>query len=350
MKLLFGVLTIFSFVVVACNEDSSKAISDKTIQNIIGTDIYLSMARYYSAGNSEYLFIPDLIQSDIKILNLDGGYVKTVGRKGSGPGEFMGHVVTSITDSSLIAYDVTGHRVSIITNLGEFDEMISIPNRHTTAFFMYGDYLYAGFAGNFFEQVNNTEFLYKYDKNGAIKSRFGDFPRELEWENLPSILFRNHVDIVDDQLHVVYYYLPFYQIYDIESEELIYEINITEILKIDDNYLNQLNQANISRGPESILNQLKPLVVSFDANEDYTSFLVYDHHDQTLMEIGIFSRHDNMLIEKYSNIISLENINSFGILDFHLQKNLNRVYMLTNHKAHGIVLSYFSIFDSFDQM
>ncbi len=66
------------------------------------------------------IFVVDAVAHDVKVLNLDGKLIRTIGKRGTGPGEF--NYPSAITwDSQLIwIADSGNHRVQGLTAFGEF--------------------------------------------------------------------------------------------------------------------------------------------------------------------------------------------------------------------------------------
>jgi len=73
--------------------------------------------------NSE-VFVSDTAAHDIKVFNLDGVYLRTIGYRGTGPGEFNGPTHLSFDHGRLFVTDTFNARVQIMTAAGETDTQI----------------------------------------------------------------------------------------------------------------------------------------------------------------------------------------------------------------------------------
>jgi hypothetical protein len=96
-------------------EDLSISGEDKD-GNIILFEPWLSLV-----DDNENIYIIERKDQVIKIFGSDGKYIKTIGAKGSGPGEFKSVAYLSVTkDGKLVAMDQTSRRTSFFDSSGRF--------------------------------------------------------------------------------------------------------------------------------------------------------------------------------------------------------------------------------------
>ncbi len=71
--------------------------------------------------DSGRIFVLDYIEAELRIFDQAGKHIRTVGRKGQGPGEFMAPISLGITDNdTVMVYDLINHRISYFSPGGEY--------------------------------------------------------------------------------------------------------------------------------------------------------------------------------------------------------------------------------------
>ena len=84
-------------------------------------NIILSEPRLSFVDDNENIYIIESKDQVIKVFGSDGKYIKTIGAKGSGPGEFQTMTYLAVTkDGKLIAMDETSRRTSLFDSSGRF--------------------------------------------------------------------------------------------------------------------------------------------------------------------------------------------------------------------------------------
>jgi len=84
-------------------------------------NVILLKPRLALVDNNENIYFIELLDQDIKVFNSDGMYIKIIGAKGSGPGEFQNIGSLAITeDGTLLVMDQTLRRTSLFDTSGQF--------------------------------------------------------------------------------------------------------------------------------------------------------------------------------------------------------------------------------------
>lgn len=95
-------------------------------EDLIDRDIYLwrptSMDRD-SAGN---IYISDQKWCQVLKFDLQGNFIRKIGRKGEGPGEFANPYCLAVTDDFLIVSDTSGRKIQYFTYDGEYVRTIKV--------------------------------------------------------------------------------------------------------------------------------------------------------------------------------------------------------------------------------
>lgn len=76
--------------------------------------------------NDGNIYICDYKANNIKKFNASGKHLKTIGRKGQGPGEFNMPLEIAVTDDRLIVWDMGNRRLCTLTAVGEFIKSVQI--------------------------------------------------------------------------------------------------------------------------------------------------------------------------------------------------------------------------------
>lgn len=72
------------------------------------------------------IYISDYKANNIKKFDKNGKYIKSIGRKGQGPGEFFMPFMISVTSDRLIVYDMGNWRLCTLTLEGEFIKSVGL--------------------------------------------------------------------------------------------------------------------------------------------------------------------------------------------------------------------------------
>ncbi len=90
-------------------------------------DVFASIIAFETDGDGR-LYVLDMQANELRIFGADGSHIRTVGRKGSGPGEYTrANGLLWIADDTLLVVDQEGGRYSVLTRDGDF--VRSVPRR-----------------------------------------------------------------------------------------------------------------------------------------------------------------------------------------------------------------------------
>lgn len=103
---------------------------DLTIGVVEGDENYMfGMRVYFNVDDEGNIYVTDWDRKRIQKYNPQGKYIRTIGRKGQGPGEFQNVWVPRFDkDSNMYVTDIAGHRISFFDKKGIFLKQIKIPS------------------------------------------------------------------------------------------------------------------------------------------------------------------------------------------------------------------------------
>ena len=154
------------------------------------------------------LYILDSRNACIIKLDSKGNYLKTIGRKGQGPGEFQGPFTLDIdADGYLYVSDVTNKRIHILNRKGKEQKTIKIKKyRVQYAGFVKPGYVVVGGLSNLIppKEKQLPKLLQVFNLRGKLEYEFGDmFDYKDNWVSLWANWF--YFDVDEDG----YFYLTF---------------------------------------------------------------------------------------------------------------------------------------------
>ncbi len=123
---------------------------------------------------SDNIYVSDYQDAVIKVFDPHGHYVKTIGRKGEGPGEFQAMTdMAFLPDGRLLVFDIRQRRTSLFARSGQFLNSHPWRNSHF-------DILLVDETGyltdeNFFVGEDRKILVTKYDFNGIELENWGEF-------------------------------------------------------------------------------------------------------------------------------------------------------------------------------
>ena len=103
-----------------------------------------------------------------------GNYVRTIGKNGKGPGEFLGPLILSVVGDSLYVFDWGNMRIGIFDTSGTYcsavrlSQSIPVPPQDFTY-----DYRKNIFSLSFYDQ-KTKKVIHDFDRNGKYIHSFGD--------------------------------------------------------------------------------------------------------------------------------------------------------------------------------
>jgi len=99
---------------------------DLAIGETAGDEYLLSRISGISVDREEKIYVLDYSEADIKVFNKNGDYLKTIGRKGQGPGEMASPFAICITNKNeIVVQDLNNHQISFFSLEGRYLKAIS---------------------------------------------------------------------------------------------------------------------------------------------------------------------------------------------------------------------------------
>lgn len=139
-------------------------------------NIILFRPSWYAVDNKENIFISDWTEKNIKVFDKNGNYIKTIGNKGEGPGEFNGIArIGILPDGRLIVMDFGNRRTSLFNQDGEFIKSNKWKHR-CTGLFLTTDASYTSIQEIFNEKKRTLVKTFGLDGNEIVT--FGEFTSE----------------------------------------------------------------------------------------------------------------------------------------------------------------------------
>lgn len=125
------------------------------------------------------IFISDYQDGSIKVFAPDGNFIRSIGTKGEGPGEFQAlSAMGFLPDGNLLTLDIMARRTSLFDNNGEFVSSHAWRNSHLNLILTDQ----SGYVAD--EDTYGAErklFVKKYDLNGNELESWGEFtPMEIK--------------------------------------------------------------------------------------------------------------------------------------------------------------------------
>ena len=100
---------------------------DLSIGETSGKEEYMfSRISGISVDREEKIYVLDYSEANIKVFNKNGDYLKTIGRKGQGPGEMTSPFAICITNrNEIVIQDLNNHQISFFSLEGRYLKAIS---------------------------------------------------------------------------------------------------------------------------------------------------------------------------------------------------------------------------------
>lgn len=331
----FSIL-LFCVILIGCEDvpkESDQLSMGKTIGNIEDNN-FIGSARDIAFDKNKHIYIADLGLKKVHKYTSEGDYIRSFGQEGKGPAEFTGNINVVANDSLILVYDMPGYRVSFFDTSGIFLRSFQIESMHNTKMYLSENDIIAGTSLSPFEDVTSEHYqFHKYDKEGNTVSSFGKFPLTGTKDENVVFLYRKNLQVEKNLLFVSYQFLPIFQIYDTNSEEMVKEINLLELepfkKKFAENILN-------AEGAEALQQQMQGLksIASYFFMSGNSIFFYHTEGEEAYLEE--FELQEDLSLE-FVNTFSFNEmeIEPGRILDFIYIPQSNSFYALENSSMHG---------------
>lgn len=235
--LLLTVLTLMS-----CNsEDQSNQNGNLILNRSFGNsgESMLVNPTNFDTDKEDYIFISDPGVSQIYQFDLEGEFIRKIGKPGQGPEEFINQSVISFSEDKIHVQDQSNMRMHVIDSTGNFEKIIPQEDRAFVSFSEHqGNYI--GFAPTSFLKSHGleNESLFKvYDKEWDLVNEFGNYI--FEPENIPAGMSWPFFTISKKKIYSVFAYFPILEIYDTDGS-LIARHKLDELIDLN------IDQRNLS--------------------------------------------------------------------------------------------------------
>ena len=187
-------------------------------------------------GRLGYVYIVDSRNNRIQIFNDSAKYIKTIGRKGKGPGEFSYPYDLALdNNSNLIVADRYNSRIQVINSNGEYYKGFKAIEFFALQLTVTKDLRIITYNNDRYKKSTSLFFLYDYEGNkiGTIGERIKN--NSVHLNSLESLNFFS-IDN-QDNIYIAYYYFPLIQKFS-KTGKLIMEITYEIPFKVSAPELN----------------------------------------------------------------------------------------------------------------
>ena len=94
--------------------------------NSMPEDVYFEAPVDLTFDTENNIFVCDYKSHDIKVFDISGKFIKTMGRKGQGPGEFQMPFNLAFAKDRLVVWELRNRRLSVLKSDGEFVKSIQV--------------------------------------------------------------------------------------------------------------------------------------------------------------------------------------------------------------------------------
>lgn len=186
-----------------------------------------------ATDRQEHLFVSDQLVSKIFHYDINGDFVKTIGREGRGPGEFTHQREIEVYNDRLFVQDMGLLRFHIFDFNGEVIDLRADTSAKYSSFTVNDSLIIGHIPDHPLKQegLEQDSLIIIHDYDGNTIGEFGSFMNVTE--GIPAIMSWPAITIYKDQVHVAFKYFPIYHIYDLHGT-LISETKLNEMSGIED--------------------------------------------------------------------------------------------------------------------
>ena len=170
----------------------------------------MDFPRAAAVSSENYFIVNASLADEIRVFDLEGGFVRVVGRKGEGPGEYREILGLTVEEGdSLHVTDLVNQRRTVLSPSFEVARTHSLPTRPILDGCLPledGGCIVNGLA---FDDKNEICYLHRLDPNGKVVLSFSDsVPEDIELTVGPEGTARTPV-LVDDSTLIVAHFSEF---------------------------------------------------------------------------------------------------------------------------------------------
>jgi hypothetical protein len=261
---------------------------------------------------SDHFIVSDADSGCLKVFNKKGSFVRTIGRKGQGPGEFGNPYVFTIdkTYGIIYCFDSNNARIAIFSYSGKFIGFIKTTLNIFDLIFVDGKLILSAY-----NDVHKTLFV-EMDKEGRILKFFGH-PFD-EAVNKLSEKYRSYLykaitfDTDANSIYAFFWYLPYIVEID-KSGEIISTVQVDNKEALDV-YRKNLSAPSKRSGARLGINywtkgaSAKDSIYYFYSLSSPDGLMVINHKGGLIERIGFKDKANNDLLMIYSGMMDGEHV------------------------------------------
>lgn len=241
--------------------------------------------------SEDKIYISDWRPSKVHVFTYDGEFVRSIGREGRGPGEFINQNKTEYRNGKLFVED-QGNRRHAIIDLSE--DTVSIePKRDLFHEFTVSDDKIFGFISHPQNaNIDSLSLIKVYDHNLNPLKNFGKYLNFTGNMNIWASYA--HLEIFNEKLYAAFSSFPILRIYSLDGQ-LLNTINFNETANLD--YTERIERNYRSETYDENGEGAKKIFESFSVNEE--GFFGNVYHDYDLI-IDHFD-HNGNFVQRHVN-------------------------------------------------
>lgn len=164
------------------SETSESIVPNLSFNGQLSDGSFIGKNVTHLVGTHGRVYLNDVQNSRLLVLNDDFAFQQAIGASGRGPGEFQYVGPFVVSEDSLYAYDGGSRRIHVFTHEGIYERSIDVDGKHIRVSLVQDaqGYLY-------FSNVAYKNPITKIDRSGSVVAQFGD---SLGFTNMP---FQNRV-------------------------------------------------------------------------------------------------------------------------------------------------------------
>jgi len=274
------------------------------------TDGFIVYPSQLSLDKNGFIYVCDMYDNSIKVYNNNCEFIKKIGRKGEGPGEFLFPSKIAINKNMIIIHDNQNMRIQFLNINGEYLYSFKVLNG-PQSFTFSEDEIFMDITS---ESKRFKKIISVFDYKGRLKRQFGEY---LAFSpNLASSMSDSFIKYYNNKIYVAFMFYPILRIYN-KNNILLKEAELNEMNYknlVPENYKWRLLKKHRSVIPS------KYLFRGMAVNEDGI-FLGLYHRDIIIDQYDF----DLNFIQRYC--YKHKGDKSYYLFDFEIVKKKNNQYV-----------------------
>jgi hypothetical protein len=220
-------------------------------------------ARYIETDEDGDLFVSDSRAGHILVFDRSGHFIRGIGEKGQGPGEFNSQRGMALDGERLIVNDTGNRRFQILSKNGEFINSFIVNKTYREMAAGHNGLIYAAPV----RLQQSDPLVDVFDHDGKRLFSFGTGQKAKNWQQLDRI----KIAVAEDDVFVVFVSLPILRSYSLRGE-LRNESNFGRA------FMKEQERMNIARDRGGPPGRTAFIEIVQDLKEDHGNALVFIAH------------------------------------------------------------------------